>query len=158
MDAFKIPVPELDNHFILATSSHCHLGDISWNSVWSCAFSMPTARNCAIALAGCGPTPISFHHNVSTAWYGNSSTSTNFKSSRLLYLAGDPITEVFTYSLTMFRHSVRRLAIAAAKAAEPSAHTLAVSHAQGISKGLTGGLRALSSLAWHILLIPLFFF
>ena len=39
----------------------------------------------------------------------------------------------------MFRHSARRLAVAAAKAAEPSAHTLAVSKAQGVAKGLTGG-------------------
>jgi hypothetical protein len=31
------------------------------------------------------------------------------------------------------------LAVAAAKAAEPSAHTIAVSTAQGISKGMTGG-------------------
>ncbi|KAL3964579.1 hypothetical protein ACCO45_001583 [Purpureocillium lilacinum] len=40
----------------------------------------------------------------------------------------------------MFRHSARRLAVAAAKAAEPSAHTLAVSKAQGIAKGLTGAI------------------
>ncbi|KAH7023618.1 tryptophan synthase beta subunit-like PLP-dependent enzyme [Ilyonectria robusta] len=40
----------------------------------------------------------------------------------------------------MFRHSVRRLAIAAAKAAEPSAYTVAVSSAQGVSKGLTGAI------------------
>lgn len=39
----------------------------------------------------------------------------------------------------MFRHSVRRLAVAAAKASEPSAYTLAVSKAQGVAKGLTGG-------------------
>lgn len=40
----------------------------------------------------------------------------------------------------MFRHSVRRLAVTAAKAAElPTSHTLAVSKAQSISKGLTGG-------------------
>jgi cysteine synthase A len=40
----------------------------------------------------------------------------------------------------MFRHSARRLAIAAAKAADPSPHTIAVSKAQGIAKGLTGGM------------------
>ena len=40
----------------------------------------------------------------------------------------------------MFRHSVRRLAAAAVKAADPSAHTMAVSKAQGIAKGLTGGM------------------
>lgn len=39
----------------------------------------------------------------------------------------------------MFRRSAVRLAVAAAKAAEPSALTLSVSKAQGISKGLTGG-------------------
>ncbi|KFG86144.1 cysteine synthase [Metarhizium anisopliae] len=40
----------------------------------------------------------------------------------------------------MFRRSAVRLAVAAAKAAEPSALTLAVSKAQGISKGLTGAI------------------
>ena len=40
----------------------------------------------------------------------------------------------------MFRHSVRRLAIAAARAPEPpTAYTLAVSKAQNVAKGLTGG-------------------
>ncbi|KAI1110012.1 cysteine synthase (O-acetylserine (thiol)-lyase-like protein) [Nemania sp. NC0429] len=47
----------------------------------------------------------------------------------------------------MFRHSVRRFATTAARRAaapvaahEPSAHTLAVSKAQGIAKGLTGAI------------------
>jgi cysteine synthase A len=39
----------------------------------------------------------------------------------------------------MFRYTARRLAVAVAKAAEPSAHTLSVSKAQGVAKGLTGG-------------------
>lgn len=45
----------------------------------------------------------------------------------------------------MFRHNVRRFAtttarrVAPAIAHEPSAYTLAVSRAQGIAKGLTGG-------------------
>lgn len=40
----------------------------------------------------------------------------------------------------MFRHSIRRLAIAAARAPEPpTAYTLAVSKAQNVAKGLTGG-------------------
>lgn len=48
----------------------------------------------------------------------------------------------------MFRHGVRRIATtaarrAAAAAKDPSAHTLAVSKAQGIAKGLTGGTRFL---------------
>ena len=43
------------------------------------------------------------------------------------------------YRGAMFRRSAVRLAVAAAKAAEPSALTLSVSKAQGISKGLTGG-------------------
>lgn len=52
---------------------------------------------------------------------------------------------IFIYSCqsrigTMFRRSAARFAIAAAKAAEPSAHTLAVSQAQGVAKGLTGGM------------------
>lgn len=54
-----------------------------------------------------------------------------------------PIAFLWTFTIPfpapMFRHSVRRLAIAAAKAAEPSAYTVAVSSAQGVSKGLTGG-------------------
>lgn len=41
---------------------------------------------------------------------------------------------------TMFRYTARRLAVAAVKAAEPSSHTLAVSGAQGVARGLTGGL------------------
>ncbi|KAH6611018.1 Pyridoxal phosphate-dependent enzyme [Trichoderma cornu-damae] len=40
----------------------------------------------------------------------------------------------------MFRHTTRRLAVAAAKAAEPSAYTLAVSKVQGVAKGLTGAI------------------
>lgn len=48
----------------------------------------------------------------------------------------------------MFRHSVRRFATTAARRAaaapvaahEPSVHTLAVSKAQGVAKGLTGGM------------------
>ncbi|VUC34245.1 unnamed protein product, partial [Clonostachys rosea] len=40
----------------------------------------------------------------------------------------------------MFRTTARRLAVAAAKAAEPSAYTLKVSAAQGIAKGLTGAI------------------
>ena len=47
----------------------------------------------------------------------------------------------------MFRQSVRRFAtttarraVAPAAAHEPSPHTLAVSKAQGIAKGLTGGM------------------
>ncbi|UKZ51905.1 Cysteine synthase 1 [Trichoderma virens] len=40
----------------------------------------------------------------------------------------------------MFRHTTRRLAVAAAKAAEPSAYTLAVSRAQGVARGLTGAI------------------
>ncbi|KAI1754369.1 cysteine synthase (O-acetylserine (thiol)-lyase-like protein) [Xylaria castorea] len=47
----------------------------------------------------------------------------------------------------MFRHSVRRFATTAARRAvapvashEPSAHTLAVSKAQGVAKGLTGAI------------------
>ncbi|PHH62154.1 hypothetical protein CDD81_7528 [Ophiocordyceps australis] len=39
----------------------------------------------------------------------------------------------------MFRQSARRLAVAAKAAGEPSAHTIAVSRAQGIAGGLTGG-------------------
>ncbi|KAF4979633.1 hypothetical protein FZEAL_4190 [Fusarium zealandicum] len=42
--------------------------------------------------------------------------------------------------LQMFRQSVRRLAATAAKAAEPSTHTIAVSQAQGVSRGLTGAI------------------
>ncbi|CAG9937676.1 unnamed protein product [Clonostachys rosea f. rosea IK726] len=40
----------------------------------------------------------------------------------------------------MLRTTARRLAVAAAKAAEPSAYTLKVSAAQGIAKGLTGAI------------------
>jgi cysteine synthase len=40
----------------------------------------------------------------------------------------------------MFRRTAVRLAAAAVKAADPTAHTLAVSKAQGVAKGLTGGL------------------
>lgn len=40
----------------------------------------------------------------------------------------------------MFRQTAQRLAVAAAKAAEPSAYTLAVSKAQGVARGLTGGM------------------
>lgn len=44
----------------------------------------------------------------------------------------------------MFRYTARRLAVAAAKAAEPpTAYTLAVSKAQGVAHGLTGGLSIL---------------
>ena len=40
----------------------------------------------------------------------------------------------------MFRHGIRTFATSALRAAsEPSAYTLAVSRAQGVSKGLTGG-------------------
>lgn len=40
----------------------------------------------------------------------------------------------------MLRPSARRLAAAAVKAAAaPSSHTLGVSRAQGVSRGLTGG-------------------
>lgn len=41
--------------------------------------------------------------------------------------------------MRMFRHTARRLAVAAVKAAEPSSYTLAVSGAQGVARGLTGG-------------------
>jgi cysteine synthase A len=47
----------------------------------------------------------------------------------------------------MFRHSVRRFATTAARRAvapaaahEPSPYTIAISKAQGIAKGLTGGM------------------
>jgi hypothetical protein len=47
----------------------------------------------------------------------------------------------------MFRPSVRRLAAAAAKAAAaPSSHTLNVSRAQGVSRGLTGGAHIINSI------------
>lgn len=39
----------------------------------------------------------------------------------------------------MFRRSAWRLAASAKAAAEPSLHTIQVSKAQGIAKGLTGG-------------------
>ncbi len=39
----------------------------------------------------------------------------------------------------MFRITARRFAAAAVAAAEPSAHTLKVSQAQGVAHGLTAG-------------------
>ncbi len=41
----------------------------------------------------------------------------------------------------MLRQGVRTLATSALKAAEPSPYTISVSTAQGIAKGLTGGMR-----------------
>jgi hypothetical protein len=58
----------------------------------------------------------------------------------------------FIYN-NMFRPSARRLAAAAAKAAAaPTSHTINVSRAQGVSRGLTGGahINSLNDEAWQL--------
>jgi cysteine synthase A len=47
---------------------------------------------------------------------------------------------MFRHGARSFATSAKRLAVAAA--AEPTQHLIAVSKAQGIAKGLTGGMRA----------------
>lgn len=108
----------------------------SWNSVWILADSPGLRHSCPPVAA---PPHLdafpsyqakTLHKATSLAWDSFVSVALSidlFRSSRS------------SCSVPMFRHSVRRLAVAAAKAAEPSAHTIAVSQAQGVSRGLTGG-------------------